>query len=471
MARVDGRVGLTTLSGPDFQLVSHVNMKGMPVPKEAANIPMILWPDGRWCFAATWFMCELYRQGKSRHSRGGTLGTYAAQISHLIRFCFDNDTDLLRLTDSQFTMFIKGLAGQRSQEGNSKRRSSSTISAIGRACLDFLDCTGRLAGLSDFVGPSGQIRATRSSSVVHRSSSKFSRDLVRSGWHHHALPTASPPKHRLPIGTDTITRLRRAAAAESTSAFLRRRRLTMLKLLEISGGRRGEVAALTVRSVRNAQLMERPMLEMVTLKQRNPHQPSTRLIPISRHDLGYLTEYIEKFRRRVIARTCGSASDTGALLISERTGQGLRDNTITQELAELRLAAGIEGRASPHLFRHRFITLLFKSLIEHHQLVNKDEFRRALLSSNRFLTVVKEWTGHSRADSLEPYINLAFDELGSIDVISSQATLQLQVASFKGTLQALSSEIENTRSSRQTIESLKKAVDDFAKDLFPADSK
>ena len=70
----------------------------------AHDIPMLSWPDGRWCLPANIYMLELYHRGLSRKNHGGTLLTYAANITHLLRYCFDNQIDFPDLTDNQFAL-------------------------------------------------------------------------------------------------------------------------------------------------------------------------------------------------------------------------------------------------------------------------------------------------------------------------------------------------------------------------------
>ena len=100
------------------------------------------------------------------------------------------------------------------------------------------------------------------------------------------------------------------------------------------------------------------------------------------------------------------------------------------------------------MFRHRFITKLFVALIEQYQVENKDHFRRMLLSSEQFKVKVAEWTDHSSLDSLDRYIELAFEEIGNFKKVYSLVSATMTLDSFMGTLDA---ELEAIGSGEQPL--------------------
>ncbi|OJY97861.1 MAG: hypothetical protein BGP25_00015 [Lysobacterales bacterium 63-13] len=86
------------------------------------------------------------------------------------------------------------------------------------------------------------------------------------------------------------------------------------------------------------------------------------------------------------------------------------------------------------MFRHRFITKLFVALIEQHRVANPEAFRSMLLSGEELKTKVSEWTG-TRPESLDAYIDLAFDEVAGFKKIFDLVTVGLTVDSFLGSLE------------------------------------
>lgn len=443
-ARSAVRHKLDKLTTANFELVHYVDPMGRPHALEAGAIPTITWPDGRWCYPANVYMLELARSGKSRRNRGGTLHTYATELSHLIWFCFNNGTDFIDLTDNQFRLFVNGLIAERSPRAPlAPVREPKTVRAIAHVCLDFLATVGRLYGLSAFIGPTGNIRAERVASRGRGNRGASTRQMSATTWSHHALPTPSPERTRQPISGATISAMREAAVSLNSDAYLKKRRLLLLRLLEITGGRRAEIAELSVSSVEAASTASRPMLELITVKG-GPHRAGrTRFVPISQHDAQLLQEFAKFYRRPLVTKIRGKGNDDGCLLVSATTGQGLRANTITQEIALLRSTANIETQACAHMFRHRYITKMFVALLEQYQAQNIDDFRKVLYSEEELLHKVREWTGHVSLSSLERYLHLAVDEFTASSKIVDAAQAQLALGSFQTTLAELRHEIRD----------------------------
>ena len=415
-------------AGDDFAIVSHVE-GDQPFGRDASNLPLITWPNGGWCFDANAFMLRLVDRGLSRFNRGGTLATYAAHITPLLRYCENNNVDLVELTDAHFSMFVNSLKAARFKPGSREPRlEPSTVISTASTCLAFLSFVGELHQVH-LVGPEAAIRAEIVPSRGRR------QTAVK--WHHHSFPTRSPERRRLPVGSEVIAALRNAAAEHSPSNYIRRRRQIMLRLLEITGARRSEIAALTVQSVERAAAMQAPRLELVTKKGRGRRKDRIREVPITKSDARLLLEFARVNRSVVIRRTCGRAADPGALLLSETSGFALRPNTITQEVSILVRAAGLYTRVCAHMFRHRFITNVFKALIEEYHVESPDAFRQLLLSAEELKTRVCEWSGHSSLASLARYIHLAFEEVGGVRLAVDAVRAKAAINSFVSELRAL----------------------------------
>lgn len=233
----------------------------------------------------------------------------------------------------------------------------------------------------------------------------------------------------------------------SKTTYQRRRRFILVKLLEITGARRIEVANIRVEDIYNAKLMKQePMLKVFTAK-RPGGREEYRYLPISRIDLELVVNFIEKFRSRVIKRTVGTKEDSGYLLISETSGLRLATETLTNELLLLAKTAKIEEQACAHMFRHRFITKLFVALIEQHKYENLDDFRRALLDGETLKRKVQEFTGHTSISSLEPYIHLAFEEVANFGTTLDLIKARLAVESLQSNLKDIVLELNQGRNS------------------------
>jgi integrase len=277
--------------------------------------------------------------------------------------------------------------------------------------------------------------AIRKSHEVKTREGTKSRTIKKvSYWDHHSFPEPSALKRRLPISTANIEKLRQAVGTMSTSPHQRMRRHCTLKLLEVTGARRGEIALIETQFVKNAGEMEMPMLRVPTLKKRRS-SPPYRFVPISRSDIEFIMQYVEVHRRAVVRRKLRGQSDHGFLLVGE-DGMPYQPNSITQEVRKLARHAGIDEVACPHMFRHRFFTKLFVALIEQHQSENPDCFRQLLIDGESLKRKVLEWSGQSSIESLDHYIDLAFDEIGNYKKVYNLANVGLALDSFQGTLEA-----------------------------------
>jgi integrase len=392
-------------------------------------------------------MRELFEKGLSRRNRGGSLAVAAANLTHLLRFCWGRQTDPYDLTDNQFREFVVQLIEEpRAKRPEQKARNANGVIAIGRTCLQYLDCVGRQMGDTTLIGPEGRIRAQvkqHQVKVAGRGPGRSTKNIHY--WDHPAFPKPDTKRKRSPISTAMIEDLRRAVASISKTSHQRMRRHTILKLLEITGARRGEIAGITVESVQQASRMQVPMLRVPTFKKRDDPN-AYRLVPISRPDIAFLLQYIEIHRRSVIRRQLKVKPDHGLLLVNGITGEALRPNSITQEVRLLASAANIGEKACPHMFRHRFLTKLFVALIEQHNIENTDQFRRLLIDGEELKRKVAEWSGHTCLESLEHYIDLAFDEVGGYKKAYNLVSTGLAIDSFIGTVRAEIDSLENGES-------------------------
>jgi len=137
------------------------------------------------------------------------MGEYAQKLSQIIRFCYLNKWDFIELTDDTFTLFINNLRSERSDTNPEQRKKTeTTITAVGRVCLDFLSFVGAFHGDPDFVSPQGVIRATKK--TVSIKISDRNSEVTRSYWHHHSFSHGERKKKRNPIPAETIEKLRKA---------------------------------------------------------------------------------------------------------------------------------------------------------------------------------------------------------------------------------------------------------------------
>jgi hypothetical protein len=143
----------------------------------------------------------------------------------------------------------------------------------------------------------------------------------------------------------------------------------------------------------------------------------------------------------VVSRTIGVDKDHGYVFINERSGKPLQANTITQEISTLARSAGIEIKVSPHMFRHRFITKIFVSLIRTYDFENPTDLRRALIGVHEIKQRLIEWTGHLSTLSLDRYIDMAFVEVEGLRVSMDSIKLDAEVEAIRSAIRSLANEL------------------------------
>ena len=398
------------------------------------NVATMSWPDGSPCLLGNAYVLELLNRDLSTRSGGGTIRQYALDISHLLRYCFDNEISLLNLTDSRFTQFVNGLRAELDRDGSGRKaRDANTLKAIGRRCLDFLSFVGLASGHPRLVAQDGRIKATQKKSTSKVSGS---RQLVtRTFWDHKSLGGGDPRTSRMPISNDSINRMYEAIFKVGKSDHMHRRDQLLLRCLEIFGCRVGELALLRVADVLVARESSTPMLRFATLKKRN--RDATRMLPVLKQDLAEMCRYIVVHRREIIRRTIGIAKDHGHVFVSEVTGMPLSAKTLSNQVLAIRRAAGITEQACAHMFRHRFITNMLVMLIRRYDFHNADQFRKALIDVETLKMEVLQWTGQANTASLEPYLDFAFKDIGNFDVVKNAIRADQARLSFDRSLELL----------------------------------
>lgn len=451
-----GQSKLYCITTEDCKLPLHAG-RGYP----AHDVPQLLWPDGTVCWLANLYLLSGYRKGRSRKNKGGTLLTWAKNLSHLIRWCYLNKVDFIDLTDSHFKMFINMLLIEKDDEQpTEKKRAEQQVTNICSTVLNFLAFVdGRIPGLN-LIGPTGRIRAEQKTFQV---SSKGSGSIInRTSWVHEYVPRHRKSRRRQPISTSAVNRLYEANATLEATPFVSRRRFIMLRLLEITGGRRMEVSQIRVRDIEDAT--KTGELKVFSAKQRR--DDAYRFVPVTQADLKEILSFIKHYRQGVIRKTIGIPKDHGYLFIGVDSGQPLEIDTHGTELYLLRKAAGIDDEeACLHAFRHRYTTNIFRDLIRTHHYQNEGDLRRAVLSKETLKLKLMEWTGHSSIDSLDHYIHLAFEAEANFQTTLDLLKAKKVVDSLHVILTDYSGKLRTTTGIPELIASLTDVVAAAASEL------
>ncbi|MGU7781357.1 tyrosine-type recombinase/integrase [Burkholderia sp. PU8-34] len=380
-------------------------------------------------------------------------------------------TDFSKLKNSHFRSFVSGLNAEKVWKGGTRTSKRNIVTQHKTVCvwLEFLEFVGAYYGRPNFVGKQGQIHAYKR---VFKKKVGRERYVTGEKWWYPGCPTRKGVTHkRLPINDSQLGALKTAADVQTKNPFVRKRRLTMFVLFDAVGLRRREEALLDVRDVERAlkeldDADERidhdfmPLIKFKTVKGNGERE-----CPINRVHLRYLESYMKKFRNPLVAKKNPTELVSGPFFVSEKTGKRLNDNTFTYEFHVIRLLAGIKGKASPHMMRHRFITKLFVRLILAHNLDTTDELRRLLLSTDAIKEHVREITGHLSVDSLEIYIHLAVDEVTEFRKTLARLTKISGLDALADARQRFVSQLTSDRDLRKAAAELASTVDELLRDV------
>ena len=430
--------GLVKKLSPAFILPDHVNEKGHVTNRNASKVPYVHWPNKAPCYEANAWMLHKWKTGNIKHARrddGGTLRTYGSNISHLLRFCYDNRIELSDLTDNTFKLFMQGLQAEKNENGKLTRQSNQVL-AIGRKCIEFLVFVGELSGNTSLIGECGcQIEAYEY--TYQKPYGKRGKTKAEKYWTHASFPGPSPKIKKLPVSKDVVQRLKDECKNEKDKG-LRLRDELMIACFEQSPGRRFEVCELKVEDFINASnsIGSPVQLKMYTAK--TQEDEADRFVPVPRAFINKALHYIRVIRRPLIRQKLGASKDHGYLFVSHTQATQVAVGFFNQRLTTIATRAGIAFEPyAPHLWRHAYITQKFIIAIESYDLENQDAFRKALLSTSKLKMDLQQWTGHKDIGSLDHYIDCAFNEITQMGKIYDQMHLAASVGIIKDELESI----------------------------------
>lgn len=410
------------------------------------KFPFIIYPNGSPCHMANMYLLELEERNRSIHS----IKQYASNINYLVNFCFEKKVDFLKLNEGSFIDFAYELRKETDSNNPLKRiRNSNTLNNIVRTNLDFLNFIGNFHNKPNFVFDN--IGAKTNSKNIKNG--EFSIEM--NGWSHKSLEVPSPRKTRNPIGKEVIDKLYEAIVEKGSSKFLQQRRIVMLRLLESTGARAGEIALIKVNDVMEA-FNNDGFMKMTTLKRKNKN--TFRYVQIDLSDLNLIKNYINLYRKKIIKETISLAKDHGYLFINEHNGEKSFDTVISNDVNVLKKVAKIEEQTCAHMFRHRFITKQFVNLIKQYKYENQDQFRKALLDTNTLKQKIQQMTGHQNLNSLDVYIDLAFNEVFNSKTVLDKVAVANAYESFDSQLKLLTMELVNGQISPVEFEQKQKEL-------------
>ena len=183
------------------------------------------------------------------------------------------------------------------------------------------------------------------------------------------------------LSVDEVTRLIESAKREGDPISLRD--FAILELLYSSGGRVSEIVGVNVGDISISHTDDG---DVTVLKLRGKGSKE-RLVPLGRFAVAAIEDYFTRTRPALAARNSKSEP---ALFLNAR-GKRLSRQSAWQIVLDAAVATGLEGKVSPHVFRHSYAT--------------------HLLDGGADIRVVQELLGHSSVTTTQIYTLITIDKV------------------------------------------------------------
>lgn len=195
--------------------------------------------------------------------------------------------------------------------------------------------------------------------------------------------TSAKIARKLPkaLSVDEITSLIESAKREGDPISLRD--FAILELLYSSGGRVSEIIGVNTSDISISQTADG---DVTVLKLRGKGSKE-RLVPLGKFAVVAIEDYFTRTRPALAAN---NAKSEPALFLNAR-GKRLSRQSAWQIVVDAAVATGLEGRVSPHVFRHSYAT--------------------HLLDGGADIRVVQELLGHASVTTTQIYTLVTIDKV------------------------------------------------------------
>lgn len=415
--------------------------------KPIRKYPFITYPNGKPCYEANIYIRKLVQQGLSTFgNKGGTVHSYASQITQLVDFVYKNKIELSQLKNSVFTLFINSLSAEMRTDKITPKKQANTVISIGSRCIDFLRLVQDVNHLKFFIGTEPENSINITAVKKSRKYDGYSGACTTTSFKHVSFPDPNATNKKTPLSLEVHDRLFDYLKSQ-TNIQVRERNLAIIHVLDQVGARRTEIINILVSDIKDALRSKDkyPLLRLINLKQKDAER-KVRYVPVSRVFLSEISNYIRRYRRPLIKEKFGAArsKDHGYLFVSTTRGTPLLEDTVTTYFSVWRKAIGVKEELHAHLFRHTYITNKLIEIIESRADVKTpDDFKRLIVNTEWFKRELQQWTGHKYLSSMEDYINLAFARRFKFDAEYKALQIRAAIDSTKKAINRIKSNLDN----------------------------
>lgn len=414
------------VSGIRHDAGTHITTQIIP------SFPFVYWPSNKPCEPVNMYLLDI-----THGVTGDSLKTYAAQLSHLVRYCGMSNVAIERLTDAHLHDLSKQLQEERSHRHPLEpARNRNTVRDILSRAIQFLlwyQDTFILHLRTPLIGEqkvSPQIIVKRVKNGRNHGRGRRSEYY----YTHAAMPTPESREPKRPIARSIIEDIQRAIYRQSVLEerserftqryandrdllraqleYMRARRTFMIWMMMRTGLRPSELVLMSVED--HEEILKTRTLKIPTKKRRKVtahirHFPI--LLDAATVIYRYLlsrTSYCEAIKR------AGIEPNPGIAFFLTLEGKPIKKTSLEKDFERMVALAGYKDvQACLSMFRHRFIT--YEVTVHLKEFIDKSGKSRQMMTDIDYESILKrvaDKTGHGSVQSLWYYIDLAWEELG-----------------------------------------------------------
>lgn len=405
---------------------THVTTQIIPA------FPFMYWPSGKPCEPVNMYLLAI-----SHEVTGDSLKTYAAELSHLVRYCGQKDVGIETLINADVHELSNKLQVERSHRHPLERaRNDNTVRGILSRTIRFLlwyQETFMLIWRTPLIGEqkvSPQI-------TVKRLKNKHGRGKnmqIEYYYTHTAMPSSESREPKRPIARSIIEDIQRTiyrlSVLEERSTrftqrhgnsrdlllaqleYMRARRTFMIWMMMRTGLRPSELVQMSV--IDHEDILKTRALKIPTKKRRKVTAP-IRAFPILLDAAMVVYRYLLSRTAYCNAlRKAGAEPAPGIAFFLTIEGAPIKKTSLEKDFERLVAQAGYKDvQACLSMFRHRFIT--YEVTVHLKEFIDKSGKSRQMMTDIDYESILKRIaskTGHGSVQSLWHYIDLAWEELG-----------------------------------------------------------
>lgn len=450
------------------------------------RVYLFYWPDGNTCFPVQMFLSHISDFKKINKLDGGTVGTYATNLSHIVRFCFNKKIQFHELRSVHIDDFIAQLVIEKKSNGERARVNNTIKNQILTQTITFLKwLQSEHYPLLNLIGVNDR-KVRYQIALKKKTKRRGGRNFGTAEVYPTSLPN-SVTKGKTPIPTETIKKLWDTLNAtrdgmklnsrfealfdeEDKKAhldYMYYRRRFQLTMLEATGLRPSELTEM--RYSENIALIEQGKVILPTHKREDGR---THIIKLESGTLIKVQLFMKVYRLKLIERLLkyklisDESQVDDYLFLNPDNGKKVQPRAAYQDFKRLCQRAGLKVKTCQSMFRHRFLTNMLKLYLVSFTEKNPHK-NRWNINEKDYRSIYKKvaaFTDHKDPDSIEDYLDIAWDELEVFKYAYDVSELQNRLRSIHIAISDIKSHLNDKIEQSEELMSLLTEIE-MASDL------